>query len=316
MIIRILLAISTLVMGMAVCSWAQTPKEPMIVDLYMGEQVTFETMMDDLAESKIIYLGEIHTIPRHHQLQTEILLDLASRNVKAALGMEMFSIDQQEALDRWQEGDSDIGELIRLLGKGSWTNLRDYELTLIVARKLGMPIVALNAPDKLVKMVAAHGTEQLSDSEKAMIPPDFKNVNPAYDKLLRLRLKVHKAFQHSVLDNIVAAQALRDYIMAKSINDFMDSEAGSDRVMLVVAGTGHLNYGFGIPERVEKLNNYRQRIVVASESGELVLSEEEKNQSIPIHISHEDLKFIKRPIGDYLQLIPVTQKSVIVRSNQ
>lgn len=79
--------------------------------------------------------------------------------------------------------------------------------------------------------------------------------------------------------------------------------------MVVVAGSGHLNYGFGIPARVHKRLDAPFRIVLPSDSGELVLSEEDKRHSVPVEITHEDLRFIGRPIGDYLHFIPLKEQT-------
>ena len=75
--------------------------------------------------------------------------------------------------------------------------------------------------------------------------------------------------------------------------------------MVVIAGNGHLNYGFGVPERVKRLVDVTSRIILPSESGELQLSEAEKQQAVDIEISHEDVRFINRPIADYLSVIPI-----------
>jgi hypothetical protein len=74
---------------------------------------------------------------------------------------------------------------------------------------------------------------------------------------------------------------------------------------MVIAGSGHINYGFGIPERVRRRVDISFRIILPSESGELQLSEAEKRQAVDIDISHEDVKFIDRPIADYLSVLPV-----------
>jgi hypothetical protein len=47
------------------------------------------------------------------------------------------------------------------------------------------------------------------------------------------------------------------------------------------------------------------RIILISESGELVLSEEEKRHAVPVDIRHEDLRFIRSPIADYLHVAPL-----------
>ncbi|MDQ7784621.1 MAG: ChaN family lipoprotein [Desulfomonilaceae bacterium] len=280
-----------------------------IVDVLAGEPVPMEMMVDDLASVRIVYVGEVHTIDRHHELQTEILRVLSQRGLKLALGMEMFSVRQQEILDRWQRGDGSVASLIHDLGKGHWTNLLDYESVLLTARKLHVPILGINADDALVKKVARHGIRGLSDAEQREAPRGFDRINPVNDRLLRLKLRVHRAFEGKSLDRIVLAQALRDETMARAIVRFLDSPEGKDRTMMVIAGSGHLNYGLGIPERVRRRGEITSRIILPSESGELVLSESEKRQAVPVEITHKDLLFINKPIADYLHLIPLRKKS-------
>ncbi len=278
---------------------------PFAVDLLLGEPVPKDVLIEDLSSVRIIYLGEYHTIERHHKLQAELLRNLADNGVQLSLGMEMFSYNQQEILDRWLSSKDDIASLVRDLGAGQWTNLKAYEPVLFLARDLKIPVVALNAPDKLVRKVAREGLENLSESDRKSLPEGLEQINPLYDRLLRMRLRVHRAFHEKGLKNVILAQALRDETMAANVVGFLGSPNGKDRSMIVIAGSGHLNYGFGIPERVERHNKYKYRILLASESGELVLSEEEKKQSVPIEITHEDLRFIQRPIADYVYMIPL-----------
>jgi uncharacterized iron-regulated protein len=280
---------------------------PLIIDVLMGEPVEMETMLDDLADVKIIYLGEVHTIARHHKLQTDLLDRLKGRGLKLALGMEMFSTQHQAVLDRWLSGKQSINDLIRELGKEHWTNLKDYESVLTTARDLGIHVVGLNAPDDLVRKIAREGLDGLSAKEKASLPEDLEQIDPLNDRLLRLRLRVHKAFEAKSLDNIVLAQALRDATMARAVVEFLNSPKGKDTVMVVVAGSGHINYGLGIPERVKRRLDLPFRIILASESGELVLSEQEMRQMAPTHLTHKDLEFIQKPVADYLHVIPLKE---------
>ena len=78
------------VLTMCSSTTALADSEPFIIDLYMGEPVPQDVMLDDLSTVRIVYLGEIHTIARHHELQAEILRGLSDRDVKLAVGMEMF----------------------------------------------------------------------------------------------------------------------------------------------------------------------------------------------------------------------------------
>lgn len=281
---------------------------PFVIDLLMGEPIPMEIMIEDFTTVRIVYIGEIHTLVRHHELQADILRLLAARDRKLAVGMEMFSERQQEILDRWQKGTDGVSGLIRELGKDHWTNLADYGSVLTLARELHAPIVGLNASDGLVRRVAQKGLEGLTESERKQVPAGVANIDPLHDRLLRMKLRVHKAFKGRSLDRIVLAQALRDETMARVVVRFLASPQGKDRVLLVIAGNGHLNYGFGIPHRVQRLMKVPFRILLPSESGELVLSEEQKRQSLPVEITHEELTFIRRSIADYLHVVPLVKE--------
>ncbi|MBM3300197.1 MAG: ChaN family lipoprotein [Deltaproteobacteria bacterium] len=281
--------------------------QPFIIDLLMGEPIPMEMMLDDISLVRLVYVGEIHTVDRHHRVQAELLRRLTERNAKLAVGMEMFSQGQQQVLDRWQTGKDDLSALVQELGKEHWTNLMDYESVLLSARDAAAPIVCLNADDDLVRKIARTGLDGLNESERQQVPEGVNQIDQAHDRLLRLKLRVHKAFQNKSLDNVVLAQALRDETMAQAVIRFIESPQGKDRIMLVIAGAGHLNYGFGIPDRVQSRLDVPYRIILPSESGELVLSEEDKRRSVPIEITHEDLRFIRRPIADYLHVIPLKE---------
>lgn len=276
-----------------------------LVDLYAGEPVTVDDLIDDLSSVRIAYIGEIHTIPQHHVFQADILGKLHRSGLKLVLAMEMFAEDQQGILDQWLQGDKDVASLIKSLGKEHWSNLPDYEPLLVFARKSGIPVLAVNAPDGLVRRVARNGIDGLSDDEKKRIPEGTANINPLNDRLLRLRLKVHRAFQDKALDNIVFAQAVRDETMARAISRRLENSAEKDILIMVIAGSGHLNYGFGIPERSFRTNGLPYRIVLPTESGRLELTEEEKKQAVPTEVSHSDLRFITSPIADYLYVYPL-----------
>jgi uncharacterized iron-regulated protein len=264
-----------------------------------------ETALDDLAKARIIYVGEFHTISRHHELQAEILRGLAGRNRNVALAMEMFTPQQQRIVDGWLASEETVSELVEKLGGDRWTNLTDYHSVLYLARDLGVSIICLNAPEQIVRKVSREGLESLSEEEKSSIPPDVYPINPLYARLLTMKLRVHRAFQGKTLDRVIYAQALRDAVMARNIARFLESPQGTDRLLMVIAGNGHLNYGFGIPEKVKLHIDAPFRIILPSESGELRLSEAEKMQALDIEISHEDIKFIDRPIADYLSVIPI-----------
>lgn len=285
---------------------AQTRCPSIMIDMVLGEPVPWDDVLDDLAKSRIIYLGEHHTIARHHRFQLDVIRGLAERGISLAIGMEMFSTGHQTVLNEWFQTDSGIDELVRKLGPERWNNLTDYAELLNYAKKIKSPIIGLNASDSVVRKVAKDGLEALSQSEQQTIPNNVRQINPQYEKLLRLKLRVHKSFQGKKLDRIILAQAVRDSVMANSVVEYLSSDRGEGKTMIVIAGSGHLNYGFGIPERVCTLLDVPHRIALPSESGELVLTEKELRHSVPLEITHSDLIFIKVRIADYLSVLPLS----------
>ena len=96
---------------------AQEPTSPpehrveMWLDLYTGEPVEFDEMIRDLAQADLIFLGEHHTVPRHHQWQQKIIETLTSGGASLVLGLEMVGKQYQPELDRYGKGEIDFEEL-------------------------------------------------------------------------------------------------------------------------------------------------------------------------------------------------------------
>ena len=68
-------------------------------------------MLDDLRPRDVIYLGEYHTIPRHHQLEEELIVQLANGKRGVVVAFEHFEFPQQGALDRFGRGEIDVKQL-------------------------------------------------------------------------------------------------------------------------------------------------------------------------------------------------------------
>ena len=70
----------------------QAPKTSSVwIDVYTGEPLPYEAVLSDLATANVIYLGERHTVERHHALQAAILTDLAQQAVPLVLGLEQVN---------------------------------------------------------------------------------------------------------------------------------------------------------------------------------------------------------------------------------
>jgi uncharacterized iron-regulated protein len=103
------------------------------------------------------------------------------------------------------------------------------------------------------------------------------------------------------LHTVFEAQVARDETMAANISRALNEKM----VVMVVCGSGHVNYGLGTPDRVRRrVPGVNDRILGMTESGELRLPPEEQKMKREISISHQDLRSLNRPLADYLHVKP------------
>jgi uncharacterized iron-regulated protein len=282
----------------------QARRASLWVDALEGEPVTFQSMLEDLRQARVIYLGEVHSITRHHELETELLEGLAEQGVGLVLAMEQFEFFAQPALDRFNSGAIDLAGLVR---EGQWdkrwSGHTNYHGLLAAARAHGIPVLALNARAETIRAVGRAGLANLSPEQRRELPEQIVTEDPLYERWLDKVLGVHLAFDPTKLQSAFQAQVARDETMAERLAAYLNSPAGGRRTALVVCGRGHCEFGLGTPTRVaRRLPGISQRIVLFSESGDLRLSDVERRQSRDVEISHEFLKELSRPPGDYVHV--------------
>ncbi len=284
---------------------------PMIwVDVYGGEPVTFEDMMDDLAGVDVIYLGERHEVEHHHTMQQRVIAPLAERDVPLVVGLEMLPFDQQPHVDRYNAGEIDFDKLAELTDwKRRWSNYEDYRGPIEAARKAGGLIVALNAKLETVRQVAAAGIDGLDAEMRAEPPDEMLLDDPMYERDLNRVMMVHKGVTEEMLQKFFEAQVTRDETMADRLCRFLQSEQGKGRTAVVLCGSGHVSHGLGTPTRVRiRMPDSKDRIVVMADCGDVELSEAMKAHARAIEITHEQIRDLDKPIADYLLVRPLKEE--------
>jgi len=289
------------------------------IDVYQGEPIEYEDVLKDLATADFIYLGERHTVERHHDIQCKIVTDLARTVTALALGLEQMESSQQPQLDRYNRGEINFDRLAEVTDwPKRWQNYQQYRPILEAARKAKAPIVALNAKTETIRQVVrSGGIERMPSEARKDLPAEMRLQDQAYEKVLSLQMMVHASVTPQVLRPMIEAQIARDEAMAEAIAAFVKSEAGRGRKMLVLCGAGHVAYGQGMPARLQRrLPGTRDRIILLSESGEVQLSPEEKAQARDIEITHEQLRVVKQPVADYLCIKPLAAKPSLPSDGQ
>ncbi len=276
------------------------------IDLYRGEPVAFDDMVDDLAGVGVVFIGEAHRVQRHHDLQAQIVGGLSSRGKKVLLGIEQMEANFQPQLDQYNRGEISFEELTELTNwTERWSNNKDYEEILEAAITGGGKVVALNAKAETIRAVGRQGLDKLEKDVRNELPQEMVFDEPLYEKLLNKLLLVHMAFSEDMLKKTYHAQVSRDEMMAQQMaNAWSSLEKPKDWIGVVLCGSGHCSYGLGTVSRLaRRLPGLKNRIVLMTESGDTVLTEKEKAMKREIELTHEDLRFLNQPIADYLHAI-------------
>ena len=214
-------------------------------------------ILPKLKKAKVVYLGETHDSSQDHENQLKIIQELYQNNTRIAIGMEMFQRPFQEVVNQYIAGKITEAELIEKSEyKTRWGF--DWELyapILRFAKEKNIPVLALNTPSEITRKVARQGLEKLTNLEKQSIPPitEIRTDNLAYRQMILKAFEQHQSAGHgnsSSANRFFLAQVLWDETMADGIAKFVN--ANPDYQVVVLAGQGHIVYGYGIPSRVKR----------------------------------------------------------------
>ena len=262
--------------GRALEKRIQPSSQGFIIDLFSDpvaievQQIrTFDQIMDKLADSRVIYVGETHTDMGSHILQLRIIQALFRQNPELAIGMEMFPRSSQQALDDYINGAIDEKEFLKKSEYfEAWGfDYRLYREIIGYARMHAIPIIGLNIDKAIVSQVFKTGdTEQLTADQVQEIPVERRLDMPGY------RARLLQAFSaHGMNDaakktaGFIQAQAIWDESMAESIAGYLSSNPG--KKMVVIAGNGHIYKDSGIPPRVKRRLDIPQSVVSSMNAG-------------------------------------------------
>jgi uncharacterized iron-regulated protein len=245
-----------------------------------GQTYTNQEILQQLVKAKVVYLGETHDSAEDHQAQLAIIREMQRQNRKIAIAMEMFQRPFQSAIDNYLAGKLTQEQLVEQTEydrrwRFPWES---YAPILRFAKENQLPVLALNTPSEVTRKVASQGLESLTAEEKKHIPPisEIRTDNAEYRQLLLEVFQQHqKAAQgnSTAFERFLQAQVLWDETMAEKIAEFV--KANPDYQVVVLAGKGHIIYGYGIPSRVERrlgVGNVKVRSVLFNSTENLPLS--------------------------------------------
>jgi uncharacterized iron-regulated protein len=211
-------------------------------------------ILKDLKTAQIIYLGERHDSQADHAAQLAIIQHLQASNPRIAIAFEMFQRPYQIYLDQYLAGKITENELREKSEYDQrWGfDWEFYAPILRFARAKQLPAIAINTPTEITRKVAQEGLESLSTSEMTYIPPksEINTDNEEYRQQILSVYQQHTGGKSQGFERFFLAQVLWDETMADAIAKFWQAHPGYQ--IVVLAGKGHIAYGYGIPSRVKR----------------------------------------------------------------
>lgn len=219
-----------------------------ILHLATGRLLTEEELMNYLSGFSVVYVGESHDSKNDHVVQLKVLKGLNEKFPgQMALGMEMLRRPSQKEVDAYIRGELTDRQFAKVW-LDNWDNLNYYKAILEFAKDNKIPIVALNAGKDLQEAVKTKGPEGL-DEEMQKRLPEIDYNDPYHLAFAKGIFGGHEGGSN-IAEVFHRIQSLWDETMAQTAAEFLQSDEGKDRKLVVLAGGYHVRYGFGIPRRL------------------------------------------------------------------
>ena len=239
------------------------PQEQVSLDAVdLGATLSSERLAAQLANKRVVFIGETHDRYDHHLNQLEIIRRLHQIDPNLAIGVEYFQQPFQPQVDDYIAGRSTEKEFLRHTEyfQGWGYDYRLYAPIFRYAREQRIPVRALNVPRTLASAVAKVGIQGLSAEQRADLPKEIVPADETYKNRLREAFQGHGAAKPADFDHFVEAQLVWDEGMAENAAAYLN--ASGKRRMVILAGSGHLAFGSGIPKRLQRRTNESYAIVL------------------------------------------------------
>ena len=158
---------------------------PEIIDLNL--QNAREELIEQMADKRVLFIGEVHASVAHHENQLRIIQSLYAHYPDFAIGVEYFQQPFQHHLDDYIAGRIGEKEMLRKTEYYKRWKI-DYRMLRPIfefAREKHIPILALNVSEELHNKVFKGGLKSLTPEERAQTPAEIMPANKNYMQRLK-----------------------------------------------------------------------------------------------------------------------------------
>ena len=217
-------------------------------------------------EARIVLLGEAHDDADHHLWQLQALSMLLGQHGDLVIGMEMFPRRVQPVLDRWIDGE--LSEK-QMLEQSDWDRVWRFDPDLYLpilrfARLNKLRLVALNVERSLIAETGKGGWNAVATEQREGITDPAPALDD-YRSLLRSSFFMHSGHGQTASDSDSESTASSDsafefFVQAQLVWDrafaqgLVEASAAHPASLVVgIIGTGHLQYGHGVPHQLQSM---------------------------------------------------------------
>lgn len=236
--------------------------EPGVVDL--DATVSLDRLAAQIASKRVVFIGETHDRYDDHLNQLEIIRRLHQLDPNLAIGVEYLQQPFQQQVDDYIAGRTTEDEFLRTSNyfEGWGYDYRLYAPIFRFAREQHIPVRALNVPNALPHAISRSGIAGLTQEQRTYLPKEIVPADQDYKNRLRPAFEGHGSAKPGAFDHFVEAQLVWDEGMAESAAAYLN--ANPNRRMVILAGSGHIVFGAGIPKRLERRTKATYTIVLNS----------------------------------------------------
>ena len=158
-----------------------------ITNTATGDLLTPGELVERLADTRILFIGEDHTDMDFHRVQARVLEELHRTGREVMIGLEMYPYTRQAILDEWSDGSLTEEDFVESSGwYESWGYRWDYYRRIFLfAKDNGIEMFGVNIPRDHVRTVRTKGFEGLSAEQAAHMPETVNTDSVEHRQLFR-----------------------------------------------------------------------------------------------------------------------------------
>ncbi len=226
-------------------------------------------LVEQIPDSRVVFIGETHDRYDHHLNQLEIIRQLHAQDSAIAIGIEYIQRSFQSHLDDYIAGKINQQSMLRQTEYYQrWRyDFRLYQPIFSFAREHRIPLIALNVSSELTRQVSEKGVAGLDPKYRALIPESIDRDMVSYRARIEQVFAMHPDSEDKAFENFFEAQLLWDEGMADRAAGYLKDNPRQR--MVILAGSGHLVYGQGIPARLTRRLPLTSTIIINSDNDQI-----------------------------------------------